>query len=95
MTKEEIDTHNISMDEEENSVAIRVNPRLYKTHFIMNAAHDLTETAGYQHTDIVIDGDPDTTIMVKFIPREKKTRKELLNIAYQFNSLLIALTTTR
>ncbi|MBU4266859.1 MAG: hypothetical protein L6243_01040 [Candidatus Altiarchaeales archaeon] len=95
MTGEEIDTHNISVDEEENSVAIRVNPRLYKTHFIMNAAHDLTETAGYQHTDIVIDGDPDTTIVVKFIPREKKTRKELLNIAYQFNSLLIALTTTR
>ena len=95
MTGEEIDTHNISVDEEENSVAIRVNPRLYKTHFIMNAAHDLTETAGYQHTDIVIDGDPDTTIVVKFIPREKKTRKELLNIAYQFNSLLISLTTTR
>ncbi|MBU4341432.1 MAG: hypothetical protein KKB24_01605 [Candidatus Altiarchaeota archaeon] len=95
MTGEEIDTHNITVDEEENSVAIRVNPRLYKTHFIMNAAHDLTETAGYQHTDIVIDGDPDTTIVVKFIPREKKTRKELLNIAYQFNSLLIALTTTR
>jgi len=95
MTGEEIDTYNISVDEEENSVAIRVNPRIYKTHFIMNAAHDLTETAGYQHTDIVIDGDPDTTIVVKFVPREKKTREELLNIAYQFNSLLIALTTTR
>lgn len=95
MTEEGIDTHNICVDEGENSVAIRVSPRLYKTHFIMNAAHDLTETAGYQHTDIVIDGDPDTTIIVKFIPREKKTREELLNIAYQFNSMLIALTTTR
>ncbi len=95
MTEGEIDIHNIYVDEEENSVVIKVNPRLYRTHLIMNAAHDLTETAGYQHTDIVIDGDPDTVIMVKFIPREKKTREELLSIAYQFNSMLIALATRR
>jgi len=95
MTEERIDTGNIYVNEEENSIAIRVNPRLYKPHFIMNAAHDLTETAGYQHTDVVINGDPEKEIVVKFIPMEKKTGEELLKIAYQFNTLLVGLTTTR
>jgi len=95
MTDERIDTANIYVNEEENSVAIKVNPKLYKTHFVMNAAHDLTETAGSQHTDVVISGDPEKEIIVKFIPRQKKAREELLKIAHEFSTVLVGLTTTR
>lgn len=90
MTDDNIDTHNIYVDKEGRFVCIRVNPKLYRKDVIMRAADDLLhrEKMGL---DAIIDGDPETEILAKFIPRgEKIDREELLKVAHRFNSLLIA-----
>lgn len=93
--KKGVDVHNISVNEEENSVVISVNPRLYKAHFIMRAADDIHEEFGYKQMDVIVDGDPYTEILVKFIPREKKRREELLKLAYHFTTQLLTSVTKR
>ncbi len=89
MTEERIDTNNIYVDERGVFVSIRVNPKLYKKHVIMRAADDLLHEE--KDIDVVITGDPETEIIVKFIPKEGRgSKEELLRIAYSFNSLLVA-----
>lgn len=89
--KDEIDTHNIYVDPEKKFVSIRVNPRIYKIHTIMNSADEFLEVA-----EIVVDGDPETKIVVKIIPnKEDLTEEELLQYAYKFNTYLISHTARR
>jgi hypothetical protein len=86
----EMDTHNIYLDERGGFVSIRVNPKLYRKHVIMRAAEDLLHKEK-QKIDAIVDGDPETEIIVKFIPKEgKESRDNLLRIAHSFNSLLIS-----
>lgn len=85
-----IDTHNINADVEKQFVAIRVNPKIYKMHTIMNTAEELFDKA-----EFVIDGDPESVVIVKFIPRKPMTESELLGVAYKFNTMLVMHTTTR
>ncbi|HDI72762.1 MAG: hypothetical protein DRO76_01065 [Candidatus Altiarchaeales archaeon] len=88
---DKIDTQNIYIDPEKKFVTIRVNPRIYKIHTIMNAADEFIETA-----ELVIDGDPEKEIIVKMIPKKKDlTEEELLEYAYKFNTYLISHSATR
>jgi hypothetical protein len=88
---DKIDTGNIYVDPEKKFVTIRVNPRLYKIHIIMNAADEFLETA-----EFVIDGDPEKEIIVKIIPKKKDlTEDELMEYAYKFNTQLVSHTATR
>ncbi|MEA3255379.1 MAG: hypothetical protein U9Q22_06045 [Candidatus Altiarchaeota archaeon] len=88
---DKIDTDNIYVDPEKRFVSIRVNPRLYKIHTIMNSADEFLEVA-----EIVVDGDPEKEIIVKIIPNKKDvTEKELLQYAYKFNTYLISHTARR
>ena len=91
MSDNSIDTQNIHLDPDKKFVTIRVNPRLYKIHTIMNAADEFLETA-----EFVIDGDPEKEIVVKIIPRKKDlSEDELMQYAYKFNTQLVSLTATR
>ncbi|OYT41320.1 MAG: hypothetical protein B6U86_02555 [Candidatus Altiarchaeales archaeon ex4484_43] len=88
MTGDKIDTDNIYVNEEGMFVSIRVNPKLYKKHVIMRAADDLLHKE--KNIDVIVNGDPEVEIIVKFIPKEgRKSKEELLRIAYSFNSLLV------
>lgn len=90
MTDEHLDTHNIYVDKEGRFVCIRVNPKLYRKDVIMRAADDLLHREKLE-LDAIIDGDPETEILAKFIPRGNRLdEEELLNIAHRFNSLLVA-----
>jgi hypothetical protein len=90
MADERIDTHNIYVDKNGRFVCIRVNPKLYRKDVIMRAADDLLHGEKMK-LDAIIDGDPETEILAKFIPRGGKTsEEELLEIAHRFNSLLVA-----
>ncbi|HIE33798.1 MAG TPA: hypothetical protein EYP86_01500 [Candidatus Altiarchaeales archaeon] len=87
MEEKDLNCHNICVNEEEKSVVVRVNPKIYKVHIIMRAAEELMEDS-----HIVVDGDPETSIVVKFISKKKDiTRDELLQIAYKFNTSLVAM----
>lgn len=88
---DKIDTDNIYIDPERKFVAIRVNPRLYKIHTIMNAADEFLDVA-----ELVINGDPEKEIIVKVIPKKKDlTKEELQEYAYKFNTFLISHTASR
>ena len=90
MVEDRIDTGNIYVDAEGCFVSIRVNPRLYRKHIIMRAADDLLHNEK-ERIDAIVDGDPETEIIVKFIPKKgRESREELLRIAHSFNSLLIS-----
>ncbi len=85
-----IDTHNIYVDKNGKFVSIRVNPRLYRKDIIMRAADDLIHNENLD-VDAIVDGDPETEIIVKFIPREsKRNPDDLQRLANKFNSLLVA-----
>jgi hypothetical protein len=89
MADECIDTNNIYVEKEGCFVSIRVNPRLYRKHVIMRAADDLLHQEK-EKIDAIIDGDIETEIIVKFIPKKgRENPEELLRIAHSFNSLLI------
>ncbi|RLI93346.1 MAG: hypothetical protein DRO89_00205 [Candidatus Altiarchaeales archaeon] len=89
MTGDKIDTDNIYVNEEGMFVSIRVNPKLYKKHIIMRAADDILHKEKNK-IDVIVNGDPEVEIIVKFIPKEgRKSKEELLRIAYSFNSLLV------
>ncbi len=83
-----INEDNVSVDENDRFVVIRINPKLYKQHVIMRAADDLIHQE--KNFDVIIDGDPEKEIRAKFIPRVKNIGKEeLLRVAYKFNTLLV------
>ena len=85
--EEDLNCHNIHVNEEEKSVVVKVNPRIYKVHIIMRAAEELMED-----NHIVVDGDPETSILVKFISKNSDVKRdELLKIAYKFNTSLVAM----
>ena len=88
--KERINTDNIYIDDEENYVAVRVNTRIYKIHSIMNAADDFLEEANF-----IVDGDPETFIIVKFVPKRRYNRQQLADLANKFCTLLVTVTSTR
>ncbi len=83
----EIDTHNVYVDKDRAFVSVRVNPRLYRKHVIMGAADDLLHKEKRMY--LIIDGDPESEVVVKFIPKEPMSKEELLKVAYAFNSLLV------
>jgi len=86
---EDFDIHNVKVDPQGKYVIIRINPRLYKQHVIMRAADDLIH--GRKDYDVIIDGDPETEIKAKFIPKSgEATRDELLKVAYRFNTILVS-----
>ncbi|OYT54787.1 MAG: hypothetical protein B6U72_01590 [Candidatus Altiarchaeales archaeon ex4484_2] len=86
---DDFDIYNVKVDPQGRFVVIRINPRLYKQHIIMRAADDLIH--GHKDYDVIIDGDPDTEIKAKFIPKSRKaTREELLSVAYRFNTILVS-----
>ncbi|HEX55456.1 MAG: hypothetical protein DRO90_01605 [Candidatus Altiarchaeales archaeon] len=87
MSDEDLNTNNITIDESGKSVTVRVNPKLYKVHVIMRAADELIDD-----NHIIINGDPEKSIIVKFISKKDEvTREELLKTAYEFNTLLVAI----
>ena len=67
-----IDTNNISVNPETRSVAIRINPKIYKLHVIMNAVDDFLEKS-----EFIIDGDPEKEIIVKFILKRRYMEKRM------------------
>ncbi len=88
--KGNIEIDNIIVNPEENFVCISVNPRLYKMHVIMNAADEFITEA-----EFMISGDPEKEITIKFIPKKKLTKEELIRLAYRFSTQLVSHSATR
>jgi hypothetical protein len=87
---EKINTDNIYIDEEENYVAVKVNTKLFRVHSIMNAADEFLEESNF-----IVDGDPENTIIVKFVPKKRFSRQQLADLANKFCTLLVTFSSTR
>ncbi|OYT26504.1 MAG: hypothetical protein B6U97_03745 [Candidatus Altiarchaeales archaeon ex4484_96] len=84
-----LDTDNVRVDPMGRFVVIRINAKLYKQHIIMRAADDLIHAQ--KNYDVIIDGNPESEIKAKFIPKTKDaTKDDLLKVAYKFNTLLVS-----
>lgn len=88
--REKLDTHNIYVDLDHRFVSIRINPRIYRMHVIMRAADELLHDEKGE-IDVIVDGDPESEIIAKFIPKARNLDdEELRRLAYRFNTKLIA-----
>ncbi len=82
MSEEDSILDNIEIHE--NFAIISVNPKLYPLSVIYSAAYWLLD-----RVHVIIDGDPETEILIEIRPKEKDKKTDLKEIGYQFNDELI------
>jgi His-Xaa-Ser system protein HxsD len=63
---------------------ISVNPRLYPLSVIYSAAYWLLD-----RVHVIVDGDPDTEILIEIRPKKNSKNLDLKEIGYEFNDELI------
>jgi len=63
---------------------ISVNPKLYPLSVIYSAAYWLLD-----RVHVIIDGDPDTEVLIEIRPKDKEQKVDLKEIGYEFNDELI------
>ena len=71
-----------NMEFSQGSVIISVNPELFSMDAVYMAANQMVEKAY-----VIFDGDPDSKILVKLIPKNKK---ELKTIGWEFSNELLS-----
>lgn len=82
MTDEDSVLDNIEIHK--NFAIISVNPKLYPLSVIYSAAYWLLD-----RVHVIIDGDPDTEILIEIRPKDKDKKVDIKEIGYEFNDELI------
>ena len=72
---------NVTIDIENNKCLIKINPKIYRLEIIYSAAYAFLERAY-----VLIDGDPETEIIVEIKPKNKK---EINIIGNEFDNELL------
>jgi len=82
MIEEESILDNIEIHK--NFAIISINPKLYPLSVIYSAAYWLLD-----RVHVIIDGDPDTEILIEIRPKDKESKVDLKEIGFEFNDELI------
>jgi len=74
----------INVEEEKNQVVVSINPKIYPLEVIYSAAYVFLDKF---YT--IIDGDPETEIIVKLKAKEPTSREDLEKAAFEFQNELV------